>query len=956
MSNKRREPVSYRQFKAPAILAEGLLPVERSGGELEQKVAQAMFRAAGVLGDRNDARAEQQGRAAGARDALAGRPSITVEGGVTRRVTGGGQGGGFSLPEGQPFKTNDPVAEDLPAEARAFLNAVAGGESGGRYNVRYTPKGGKLFSDLSRHPGIMEDGPHGKSSAAGRYQFTKTTWNRMGGGDFSPENQDRRAWELARQDYAARTGRDLQSDLKTEGLTPKMLSALSPTWAAFNGNRSRHIATYRDSLQRFIGQGTAAPQAEPESSAAPVTVELDVQAPKIVASGGTFRPTGRDTVFGRAYDAAGTKTYLQALSYEMERTQEQVYEKFKDDPAALSEAFQVLKSEQVKDHVYDEIRPEYELAFDRAAGAYVMQAQRGLEKRREEENRAAFLTRTSELEETQSRSLAALDPENPATVSSLERSQRALDDHYDAAVAHGILDPSTAEKAKRLSRGRTAGGFYLSQADGLDSTGVAEMREQMRRDYGAGKLEGIDGEAWARLDGQLEQLASQKAQAEAQAAKDLAERGAQLTKRIEQGFIADPAELARLQLDANTSPDGPEIIDTTLRIIETAEIIRDRSLPEARAHVAEMREKLGENPSAAELAAVTYGENRLAELEELVAKDAVGYEIATGRTKVEPIDTSSPEGLRESLKQRRDQMEGIAERYNRPLEILRPGERTALARTLAESPESFPDFVIAVREVFGERAPTVLAEISEDAPPLAHAAGVAIATGNMSVAHDVSAALAAKARGDFKAKMPQPHSFAAAAGSSFASALGYLGRTRGAALETAQLIFEREANMVGFDPSTIDEPDTPAGQAWQRALNRSLGAEMIGGEQLGGLSMVNDYPVVVPAGMPVDRPERLVNSLTEGDLASLPPIKSSNGVPVTARQLRRAHLVTVGDGLYRVALGDPNGWDPKWVVGADNDYWLLDLKALERLRADAGRRRSGTEGRGAADFLGAVER
>lgn len=937
MANKRRQPVSYRQFKASPVLAEGLLGVARAGGELEQKVAQAFFRMGEAMGARNDRRAEAAGRLAGELDAINNRPSISVEGGTAAATR---------IAPGRPYKTNDPVSEDMPAEARAFLNATSGGESGGLYNIRYTPKGGALFDDLTSHPGIFEDGPHGKSSAAGRYMFTLTTWNRMGGGEFSPRNQDHRAWKLAQQDYRRNTGRDLLGDLQEGGLNEKILSALSPTWAAFNHNRPRHIATYNDSLLRFTGQGSAQPPAAP----APETVEAEVQAPKIVVKGGTFRPTGSDTIYGRAYDAAGTKTYLQALDVEMQQTQAQVYERFKDNPAEMADAFEALKGDQIQNHVFDEIRADYELAFDRGAGTYVMQAQRRLEKKREEENRAAYLERTTQLEESQNQALAALDPDNPATVAALQRSQAALDDHYDAAVAHGIIDQNAAGKAKRRSQGRTASGYYLQQAAGLDAEGVTELRETMRKDYGAGRLSGIDGETWAKLDGQLENLSEQKHRAEIQAGKDLAERGAKLTQRVEQGFIADPDALAKLQLDANTAPNGPEIVDTTLKILDTAEVIRDRTLPEARTHVAEMRAKLGNNPSASDLAAVTYGEGRIAELEEMVAKDAVGYEVATGRTRLEPIDTSTPEGLRDSLTMRRNQMEGIARRYNRPLEVLRPGERSALARGLTESPESFPDFVVALRDVFGERAPTVLAEISEDAPPLAHAAGVAVATGDMSVAHDVSAALSAKAQGLYKAKLPTASKFAAAAGPDFAGALSFLDRTRSATLSTAQLIFERDANMMGFDPSKIDDPDAPAAQAWQRALDRALGGATIGGERTGGLGQVNDFPIVVPPGMAVDTPQRLISGLTEGDLSRLPPIRSANGVPVTARQLRQARLVTVGDGRFRVALGEPNGWDPQWVIGENGDFWLLDLKALE-----TGRPARPTQ-RGAADFLGALER
>lgn len=157
-----------------------------------------------------------------------------------------GGGGGSSR-----MTVAGPVAEDMPGYQRAFLNSIAVGESGGAYNVRYTPRGGETFQETGDHPRIFEKGPHGPSSAAGRYQFTATTWDDLGGGEFTRENQDRRAWELATRDYKARTGRELDRDLAKDGLTPQITKALAPTWAAFNSKPDRYISEYEASLTRY---------------------------------------------------------------------------------------------------------------------------------------------------------------------------------------------------------------------------------------------------------------------------------------------------------------------------------------------------------------------------------------------------------------------------------------------------------------------------------------------------------------------------------------------------------------------------------------------------------------------------------------------------------------------------------------------------------------------------------
>lgn len=162
-----------------------------------------------------------------------------------RSAPGGGSAGGARM------SVVDPVSEDMPGYQRAFLNAIALGESGGAYNVRYTPRGGATFEETGDHPRIFEKGPHGPSSAAGRYQFTATTWDDLGGGPFTRENQDRRAWELAVRDYQKRTGRDLSRDLARDGLTPDITRALAPTWAAFKSAPDRYINEYQSSYTRY---------------------------------------------------------------------------------------------------------------------------------------------------------------------------------------------------------------------------------------------------------------------------------------------------------------------------------------------------------------------------------------------------------------------------------------------------------------------------------------------------------------------------------------------------------------------------------------------------------------------------------------------------------------------------------------------------------------------------------
>lgn len=133
-------------------------------------------------------------------------------------MAGGGTVAGRLQTSGGVVRSDGPVAAGLSPTATGFLQALSGPESNGEYNVLFSPRGRRHFSDFSQHPNdpaIIESGPNAgrTSSAAGRYQFLKSTWDTVaaqyGFEDFSPENQDRAAWLHANDVYASLTGKNL---------------------------------------------------------------------------------------------------------------------------------------------------------------------------------------------------------------------------------------------------------------------------------------------------------------------------------------------------------------------------------------------------------------------------------------------------------------------------------------------------------------------------------------------------------------------------------------------------------------------------------------------------------------------------------------------------------------------------------------------------------------------------
>jgi len=142
----------------------------------------------------------------------------------------------------------------LTAHQKALLDTISDVESPD-YNVI---TGGKRFQGYDQHPNIVGVvTPAGPSTAAGKYQITKSTWDRIQAKlhlpDFSPESQDKAAIWLAQDDYRRRTNRELDEDLQSNdpAVLENIRKTLSPTWEGLAKDKT-FVNRYQPRAQSLV--------------------------------------------------------------------------------------------------------------------------------------------------------------------------------------------------------------------------------------------------------------------------------------------------------------------------------------------------------------------------------------------------------------------------------------------------------------------------------------------------------------------------------------------------------------------------------------------------------------------------------------------------------------------------------------------------------------------------------
>lgn len=940
MSNRRREPVSYRPFRAEPLLADGLLPVARGGGEPEAAASDAFFRLAARFGERADAETEAAAAQAGDLAGVDGAPDVTMTGGRSVGVAAAPSGGGKQLTGNKAEKA--ARAKTYLMQKHGWSDLAASGLVG-----QFAQE--SAFNTRAINPGDGNDG----SDSIGLAQ-----WNgrRAKGLRAFAAQQGRPVDDFELQlDYVvhelnsseAGVGRRLKAARNIDEATAAAIGYERPQGWTPQNPRGGHGWANRLAAARSVYGGGAPPAA----AAAPAGVDgtattAAVAAPAAAASGadpsftftgGGFRPMKGNTLYSRTFNAHATKTYLQAVDNEMRSNMGQAFDLYGDDPATLQKAFGALKGEFAKDHVFPEIMADYSLGFDRMAESFLGQSRDRAMRKAEAADRAAFEARGQELATEQARKIAGFDPSSAAASNAIASDQQAIEDHWDDAVRRGIVDADDAERAKIAGRRETALQYYGKQADAFDADGVATMRKEMQEDFAGGGLPGLDGEGWQTLDKGLKALEVQKRNAAERVTAEFRERGDTMAARLLQGFDIDPSELNKYMLDAGKTPQGKAALQETFAKISAGRAINDFSLADGKAYVDGLKKQYGKDATAAELRQYAFAANMLEEKRKAIVNDPVSYAEAHGIVPETPMltEAATAEDMVKIMSGRVAAAGQAATELGTQPRFLKAGEAKALAASIRADPAKGASVSAAIVAGAGKQAAEVLSEFGADAPIIAESGAILAFDGSARAAEDVILGYGKGLDGkQLKGLKPDAarESFAGVTG----QALALAGKDRERIERAAASIARKRISEEGLDP---DSEEALALHAL--AVNEAAGAVIDRGVQYGGFVdfgagfFAGGQKVLAPNYLRADKFEDVILLVNDADLDTL-AVKPKAGIGwhqfgrksmTPARTLRDAVPVAV-DGGYAFARGDPNGEDPQFVQGDDGKIFVLDLESL----------------------------
>lgn len=928
MANYKQGPVGYQPFRANAILDDGLMAIHRPGGELAAAVSRSLFGAADVFRQKAEATAISKGEAAGRAASDAAAPRVTVSGGQRQPVP----------------------AADGAIEAGPVTGTVAASLNGGSAEAKLTraaQRHGQSAKALIRIAKIESrldpKATNADSGAAGILQFVPGTAAQYGLAD--PYNVDQSADAGARllRDNKAYLEKVLNRDVSIgelylahqqgAGGAAKLLA--NPGKLAVDvvglkavtqngGNANMTAGEFAALWTRKAGDDPVGA----ETFLGPMPeVDLDVdplQGPRdplaIDVSGGGLAKSGRNTLFGAAFDKVAEATYLRRLEDEMLSGTSEIAATFKGDPEGMAQAFKELRDKQLAAHVTPEIAGDFNAAFSKVERRHLREAQdvRETELKRRDESR--WDSEAVSLQDGMDTAIEQIDMGNPDSKDLAMGHAARLKNHLRAGVARGYITPAKAkEMAGKVDDGVVAG-WYLSQAKGRDGKGIEDLRASIEADFKAGKLEGVSGSAWRQIDQGLKGRASEWARTDAGNRERFGSLASGVLDRAAAGYDIPADDLAALDRAAANIDNGEALMGNVRNTLEVAKLLRSGPLGEAEARIRDMREQAGASPSAEDAAMFSAMDGMVVKARQALATDPLGYGERTGVVDAVPgfEDVKTADDMKAVIASRAELGAAVAAHYGVAERFFRPGEVQMLQEMAQADPAMGAQFAAAMITGAGGKVQAMLKEFGGAAPVLAGAGAILAGGGDAKAARDAIAGSGKDAEGKAYSNKGWQQRAAAAKEVGGVSLL-FQPDDEARVTATAEIIARKRIDDAGVETDS-DE----AAAIHLKALNEAAGAVFDGQGQWGGFAeydpgmWADAQKVLVPNTIRADRLDDVFAAVRDGDLA----VKPQGGLD----RMRELWPVLTAKGYVFVDFTREG--EPVPLAGEDGKPFVLDLVGL----------------------------
>lgn len=664
-----------------------------------------------------------------------------------------------------------------------------------------------------------------------------------------------------------------------------------------------------------------------------------------------FRPRQDGTIRGRAYDEAGYRSVALRSNTALRTGLAEAFEAADGNPAAFEEAASALRAKYVE-KAPELIRPDLEVDFVNARFGYDREfvriadqaeadqlgaeAMLLLDGRVKDIGRTAFQAGLDEsadrLLEAETSTLASdLLAYGPKTGFTFNGVEYGADDRRAGILSLEQVQETLIKSGSLIASNRVKGAF--GRTAGLK--GKQAFLQSFLEDYAAGEgvpgmmsldeVEGLEREMAAEIRG----LVAEQNAAQAELRSRVTEIRAGIREYrgfAKEGLVPPPEEIERLEAEALATGDATLVgeVREIRQLTSIAASAAQLSPIELQREVTAAREAVRGGASPEQAARIGVLESTLAGMRSGLAQDPYGYAVRAGI--VDPVPLQPGDGLQLSLNARAAQARLIEQRYGVRGAMFSQDELATLSAADKAGGTETVQMAAGIVRAMGPQAGAVLDRMSERAPLLSHMGGLLMTGGSQGAVSAAAEGRRLMAEGGGVSKGLTETTSGLKAQQLLSGPL--------AQNPDARRSIEEAANAIYIGRKGLNaEWDT---EAYGKALQEAAGAVFVNGEQFGGVASVGKgwfnsratSEVVLPSWLKTRSADAVLDALDADDFVKagdgrMPRYSDGTEVPVEA--LKEARLVTVGPGVYRLALGDPDGDDPRYLMRSEGEAYELNL-------------------------------